>query len=120
MNVRADPVFAAADRVLGFVLLFTDLTERRAAEAARRRFQQETIERHRSMSQPLGTQTDLMYRPFDVVAGGQCAARRIGDHRGLDLDRVPEMLDSVQSSVSRSAEMLEHLLWHTSRKTPEK
>ena len=37
--VRADPVFAAPGRVLGFVLLFADLTERKAAESARRRFQ---------------------------------------------------------------------------------
>ena len=38
--VRADPVNAAQDRVLGFVLLFTDLTERKAADAARGRFQE--------------------------------------------------------------------------------
>lgn len=117
---RADPVFAAADRVLGFVLLFTDLTERKAADAARRRFQQETIERHRSMSQPLDTHTDLMYRNLmsSLVGNAQLAALEITE--GLDLDRVPDMLDSVQSSVSRSAEMLEHLLWHTSRQTREK
>ncbi len=117
---RADPVFAAADRVLGFVLLFTDLTERKAADAARRRFQQETIERHRSMSQPLDTNTDLMYRNLmsSLVGNAQLAALEITE--GLNLDRVPDMLDSVQSSVSRSAEMLEHLLWHTSRQTREK
>ena len=36
--VRADPVFTALDRTVGFVLLFTDLTERKAAEASRRVF----------------------------------------------------------------------------------
>ncbi|TDQ82965.1 PAS domain-containing protein [Dongia mobilis] len=115
LMVRADPVFAAADRVLGFVFLFADLTERKAAEAARRRFQQETIERHRNMSQPLDTRVDLIYRNLmsSLVGNAQIAALEITD--GLDLDRVPEMLDSVQSSVARSAELLEHLLWYTSR-----
>lgn len=115
LMVRADPVFAAADRVLGFVFLFADLTERKAAEAARRRFQQETIERHRNMSQPLDTRVDLIYRNLmsSLVGNAQIAALEITD--GLDLDRVPEMLDSVQSLVARSAELLEHLLWYTSR-----
>ncbi|KAF0120508.1 MAG: bacteriophytochrome (light-regulated signal transduction histidine kinase), partial [Methylocystaceae bacterium] len=36
--VRADPVLASRDRILGYVFLFTDLAERRAAEAARRNF----------------------------------------------------------------------------------
>ena len=45
--MRADPVFSAPGRVLGFVFLFTDLSERKAAEAARRRFQESVIERNR-------------------------------------------------------------------------
>jgi len=39
MQVRADPVFSSPGQVTGFVLLFTDLTEQKAAEAARQRFQ---------------------------------------------------------------------------------
>ena len=45
--VRADPVFSSPGRALGLVLLLTDITEQRAAEAARRRFQEGVIERHR-------------------------------------------------------------------------
>jgi two-component system, chemotaxis family, sensor kinase Cph1 len=45
--VRADPVYASLNRLLRFVLLFTDLTERKPTEAARRRFQEGVIEQHR-------------------------------------------------------------------------
>jgi hypothetical protein len=38
--VRGDPAVSLPDRMLGFVLTFTDLTERKAAESARRRFQE--------------------------------------------------------------------------------
>jgi chemotaxis family two-component system sensor kinase Cph1 len=45
--VRADPVFAPAARLLGFVVMFTDLTQRKAAETARKQFQEGVIEQHR-------------------------------------------------------------------------
>src|SRR5208282_594071 len=48
--VRADPVFTALDRTVGFVLLFTDLTERKAAEASRRGFQESVIKQRPVMS----------------------------------------------------------------------
>ena len=113
--VRADPVYSTPDRILGFVILFTDLTERKAAESARRRFQEETVERHRAMTQPLDTRADLMYRNLmsSVVGNAQLAALEITD--GMDLDRMPEMLESVRLSVTRSSELLEHLIWHATR-----
>lgn len=112
LMVRADPVYSTPDRVLGFVILFTDLTERKAAETARRRFQEETIERHRVMAQPLDSKADLIYRNLmsSVVGNAQLAALEITD--GMDLDRMPELLESVQSSVTRSSQLLEHLIWH--------
>jgi light-regulated signal transduction histidine kinase (bacteriophytochrome) len=113
--LRADPVYSTPDRVLGFVILFTDLTERKAAETARRRFQEETVERHRAMTQPLDTRGDLMYRNLmsSVVGNAQLAALEITD--SMDLDRMPEMLESVQSSVTRSSQLLSHLIWHATR-----
>lgn len=39
--VRADPVFVSPDRILGFVVLFADMTDAKAAQFARRRFQEE-------------------------------------------------------------------------------
>jgi len=113
LMVRADPVFSSPERGLGFVLIFTDLTERKVAGAARRRFQQEIIGRHRAMSVPLDSKADLCYRNLlsSVVGNAQLAALEITD--GMDLDHMPSMLESVQASVTRSAQLLEHLIWHS-------
>jgi PAS domain S-box-containing protein len=113
--VRGDPVFSAPDRVSGFVLLFTDLTERKAAEAARRRFQEEVVGRHRVMNVPLDSRADLVYRNVlgTVVGNAQLAALEITDV--VDLGRMPQMLEGVQASVARTAELLARLVWHASR-----
>ncbi len=113
--VRADPVFSAPERVLGFVLLFTDLTERKAAEAARRRFQEGIVEGHRTMNGRLDSQSDLVFQNVlsSLVENAQLAALEITD--GVEMARMPEMLESVQASVSRAAEVLGHLIWHASR-----
>jgi light-regulated signal transduction histidine kinase (bacteriophytochrome) len=113
--VRGDPVLAAGDRLLGFVVLFTDLTERKAAEAARRRFQEGIIGHRRVLNVRLDSQADLVYRDLlaSVVGNAQLAALEITD--GVDPARMPEMLDSVRASVGRTATLLECLLWHASR-----
>lgn len=117
--VRADPVFSAPGRVLGFVLLFTDLTERRAAEAARRGFQEGIVEQHRAVSVPLDSTADLIYRDLlsSIVGNAQLAALEITD--GVDVARMPEMLASVRASVERTAELLEHLVWHATNQADE-
>lgn len=113
--VRGDPVFSAPDRVSGFVLLFTDLTERKAAEAARRRFQDELVGRHRVMNVTLDSRADLVYRNLlaTVVGNARLAALEITD--GVDLGRMPQMLEGVQASVERTAELLAQLVWHATR-----
>jgi light-regulated signal transduction histidine kinase (bacteriophytochrome) len=118
--VRGDPVLASADRALGFVLLFTDLTERKAAEAARRRFQEDIIDRHRVMSVPLDSKADLVYRNLlsSVVDNAQLAALEITD--GVDPACMPDALDSVRNSVSRTARLLQLLLWHSAGTRPER
>lgn len=114
LQVRADPVLSSPGRGLGFVLLFTDLTESKRVEAARRRFQEGIIERHRAMTVPLDSKADLVYRNLlsSVVGNAQLAALEITD--GVDMARMPEMLESVRVSVTRTAELLEHLIWHAS------
>ena len=113
--VRADPVLSAPGKVLGFVLLFTDLTERRAAETARRRFQEGLLEPHRALHLRLDSKADLVYRNLlaSVVGNAQLAALEITD--GVDVGRMPEMLESVQASVTRTAELLEQLIGHATR-----
>jgi light-regulated signal transduction histidine kinase (bacteriophytochrome) len=110
--VRADPVLSSPNRVLGFVILFADLTERKAAETARRRFQEEIIDRHRPMTTRLDSKSDLVYRNVlsAIVGNAQLAALEITD--GVDPARMPAMLESVQVSVTRTAELLEHLMRH--------
>lgn len=113
--VRADPVFAPRDRSLGFVLMFTDLTERLAAEAARRRFQEGVIKQYRPMSGRLDSKSDLVFRNLLAVMleNAQLAALEIAD--GVDPAEMPEMLEAIRASVSRTAEMLGCLIWHAAR-----
>jgi nitrogen-specific signal transduction histidine kinase len=108
--VRADPVLSSPEKVLGFVLLLTDLRERKLAEEARRRFQVGVVERHRVTATPLGSRADLRRRDLlaGIVGNAQLAALEIAD--GPDLARVPEMLESIESSVSRTTELLARLL----------
>ena len=117
--VRADPVYAAADRVLGFVIMFTDNTEQRAATVARRQFQDGIIERHRLVIGRIGSTTDPDYHSLlsSVIENAQLAALEITDR--ADVERMPEMLESVRISVARTTELLEHLIWHSNR-TPDK
>jgi chemotaxis family two-component system sensor kinase Cph1 len=113
--VRADPVFASADRVLGFVLLLTDLTERRLVETARRRLQEDIIERHRIREMRLDSKADLVYRNLlsSIVGNAQLAALEITD--GADLARMPGMLESLRASVARTAQLLARLVCHRTR-----
>jgi light-regulated signal transduction histidine kinase (bacteriophytochrome) len=115
--VRADPVSAAPDRVLGFVLLFTDLTQRKAAEVARRRFQNLVLERRRIGAERLDVRADLVYQELvaKVVENAQLAALEVTD--GFDLARMPGLLQSIHASALRTASLLKHLVWHSSRTT---
>ena len=103
--MRADPVLSAPHQMLGFVILFTDVSERKAADDARRRFQAGVVERHR-VRQALGLDRGPQYRDLlaSIVGNAQLAALEITD--GPDLTRVPELLSSIQSSVARTAELL--------------
>jgi len=117
--VRADPVFARHNRSLGFVLIFTDLTERKAAEIARRRFQEAVIEERRPVSGLLDSRSDLVFRNLlsMIVENAQLAALEIAD--GVDPALMPGKLETVRASVARTAEMLGYLVWHASRDDKE-
>jgi hypothetical protein len=108
-------VFTGQTRGLGFVLLFTDLTERKAAEAARRRFQEGVIEQRRPLAGLLDSKADLVYRNLltSIVENAQLAALEIAD--GVDPSRMPGMLEAVRASVARTAEVLGYLVWHATR-----
>jgi PAS domain S-box-containing protein len=113
--VRADPVIARQNRPLGFVLVFTDMTERKAAEIARRRFQEAVIEERRPMSGLLDSRADLIFRNLlsTIVENAQLAALEIAD--GVDPAAMPDRLETVRASVARTSEILGYLVWHASR-----
>jgi light-regulated signal transduction histidine kinase (bacteriophytochrome) len=113
--VRADPVFSAPGRVLGFVLMFTDLSGQKKAEAARKRFQERLHERRGGAQGRLDAKSEALFQSLmaAMVENAQLAALEIGD--GVDMARMAEMLESVRASVTRSTGMLEHLLWQVSR-----
>jgi PAS domain S-box-containing protein len=107
--VRADPVVATPGRVLGFVLIFTDLTDRKAAEEARRRFQDGILRSHRKVSRNINSEADLRRQNLmsAIIENAQLAAFEITD--GTDLGEMPDLLESVRTSVARTAEVLEQL-----------
>ncbi len=112
MLIRADAVFSSPSRVLGFVLLFTDLTERKAGEVARRRFQDGIVADHPPVSGRIETHPDLVFQTLlsTILENAQLAALEITD--GVEIARMPEMLESIRASVVRAASVLEHLIRH--------
>jgi hypothetical protein len=119
LMVRADPVFSTPERILGFVLLFTDVTDRKAAETARRRFQQDLVERPRVAGMRLDSNDHIIYQDLlaSLVENAQLAALEIT--YGADTTRLKGMLDSVRTSIARSSELLQHLIWHASNTSDE-
>lgn len=113
LMVRADPVVGPHERVLGFVMIFSDLSDRKAAESARTRFQ-EDIAGPRRPSLRLDSSASLLYQELaaSAVENAQLAALEVT--HGAEISRMPEMLDSIRSSTSRTLDILEHLVWHTS------
>ncbi|MGE0037484.1 MAG: GAF domain-containing protein [Xanthobacteraceae bacterium] len=113
LTVRADPVLSSPERVLGFVLLFTDLSEQKSAETARRIFQEGSIVRPRFTT--LDSRDDLVHQNLlsRIIENAQLAALEIT--YGADAANMQGMLESVRVSVNRSSELLEHLVRYTNR-----
>jgi len=113
LMVRADPVIANYDRVLGFVLIFSDLSDRKAAESARSRFQ-EDLGGKRRPSLRLDSGANVLYQELaaSAVENAQLAALEVT--HGAEVSRMPEMLESIRNSTTRTLDILEHLVWHTS------
>ena len=113
--VRGDPIMASSERVLGFVLLFLDVSERRVAEQARERFLDHVVAPHRFAAARVTAGADPLFHSLlsAVVENAQVAALEITD--GIDLAEAPGKLDAIQASVDRAASVLEQLVWHAAR-----
>lgn len=113
LMVRADPVIGQYDRVLGFVLIFSDLSDRKAAESARTQFQEDLGGRRRT-SLRLDSGANVLFQELaaSAVENAQLAALEVT--HGAEVSRMPEMLESIRNSTTRTLDILEHLVWHTS------
>jgi two-component system, chemotaxis family, sensor kinase Cph1 len=120
LMVRADPVYSTPERVLGFVFLFTDVTERKSAETARHRFQEGLIERPRIPGSQLDSANRVVYQQLlgSIHENAQLAALEIT--YGADLTNMKVMLECVRTSVARSSDLLQHLIWHASHTGTER
>ncbi|MDB5372034.1 MAG: bphP [Belnapia sp.] len=92
-----------------FAFPVTDLTERKAADAARRRFQDGILQEQRPQPRPLDTAADRVFRDLvaSVVENSQMAALEI-----VGVGRIPQLLESVRASAARTAAVLEQVLRH--------
>ena len=114
LSIRVEPVYASLERKLGYLLQFSEIADRKAAESARQDFHESMIDRRLLRSPRLDSAGDRDYQAIltAVVENAQLAALEIT--YGVDADAMPRMLESVRSSVGRTADLLEHLLWHAS------
>ena len=114
LAIRAEPVYASLDRKLGYLLHFDEISDRKAAEVARQHFHESMIDRRLLRTSRLDTASDRDYKAVlsTIVENAQLAALEIT--YGVDADNMPRMLESVRASVGRTADLLEHLLWHAS------
>ena len=89
--------------------MFTDLTERRAAETARRRFQESLVGSRRRLSSRLETDADLKAQSLisQVIENAQLAALEVTD--SADPANMRKLLEGIRNSLERSAEVLERL-----------
>lgn len=107
--LRADPVLSPGQRILGFVLIFADLTERNTVDAFRRRFQDDILSLLHSRRVDQGMDGNPAYRNLlsSVAANGRLAVMEIADN--VEVNTVPGMLNGVGDSVARTAKLLECL-----------
>ncbi|RTL73048.1 MAG: GAF domain-containing protein [Hyphomicrobiales bacterium] len=108
--VRADPVTSPGGGALGYVFTFSDLRERAAAEAARERFQYGIVERNEISLKRVETAGNPHHRQLftSIIENAQLAAMEITE--SANIPHMPELLESVRASVSRSAELLDLLI----------
>jgi light-regulated signal transduction histidine kinase (bacteriophytochrome) len=109
LHLRAEPIVGAGDRALGYVLMFSDLTERRAADVARRRFQDSLVAGRRRLATRLQAAGEAKAQTLisQVIENAQLAALEVTD--AADPANMRKLLEGIRSSVERSAEVLERL-----------
>lgn len=114
VTMRIEPVYATLERKLGYILHFDVIADRKAAESARQHFHENMVDRRLLRTVRLDSSADRDYQAVlaTIVENAQLAALEIT--YGVETDEMPRMLEAIRASVSRTADLLEHLLWHAS------
>ncbi|NBB81751.1 MAG: GAF domain-containing protein [Verrucomicrobia bacterium] len=110
--LRGDPVLSPSERLLGFVLILTDVSARKAAEQARHALKSGIIQHHEIKSLQEAHIADERYSSLisDVVGNAQRAAMEVAD--SVEVGTIPKMLEAIRSSVMRTDELLQRLMRH--------
>ena len=110
VQIRADPIFASADHVLGYVLMLTDMTDKKAANVARRQFQDGVLDPNRDIGALISNNNGLNFSNLlhAIVENGQLAGLEITDR--VDPTRMPDQLSAVRDSVRRATILLKNIL----------
>jgi light-regulated signal transduction histidine kinase (bacteriophytochrome) len=104
--VRADVIAASSDEVLGMVVMFTDLSDRRAALLARERFQRIVD----SARDPIGAaQSPQAGEILDgLLENAAFAALELV--QGIEISEAPVGIRALEASVQRSRRLLDEIV----------
>lgn len=108
--LRADFVQVPPSRVLGYLLMFVDLAEVEAAEFARRKFQELIHSPDALGGVAPNSPQRLLHRQLLSTFVGEAENAALEIANGIDITRVPAMLNSVRDSVGRSSSLLQQLM----------
>jgi PAS domain-containing protein len=114
--VRADPVPGARGELLGFILIFTDISDRKEAEAVRYRVERAIVEAQPVV--PIGGGAALVAQDFDtlmstILANASHAVMEI-TQSSVDASIAP-LLRELEAATRRAADLTEQLLVSASR-----
>jgi hypothetical protein len=114
--VRADPVPGTRGELLGFILIFTDISDRKEAEAVRYRVERAIVEAQPVV--PIGGGAALVAQDFDtlmstILANASRAVMEI-TQSSVDASIAP-LLRELEAATRRAADLTEQLLISASR-----
>ncbi len=115
LALRADPVPTANAEMLGFVLIFTDRSERREAEATRRRLEHTPADSYRS---PLGGVAAAAMDDYDhLVAAilGNASAAVLEITESTTDTPIGNLIREVESAARRATDLGEQILNYSAR-----
>jgi len=110
--LRIDPVVSATTGMMGYVMICNDLSEHKAAELAQRQFELSVHAQSKILSRSLGHQCDGIFNDLLASILGNAQLAALENRSLLEVNQVPMILDNLYASLTRTTELLEHLLWY--------